>query len=576
MTERRPWPQRRQTEASADNDVEASPAHADSDVQIAAHADRDASPAPHADSEVSPRVKISAHPSISLRQALGDPNLLGHVLAGESWSAWRTLLIAAMGEPLTDDERVIFTQLTQREREPLQRVDEFVGVIGRRGGKSRAISVLAAYIAGLCQHPMLVRDETGIVLCIAPDQDQATILLDYITATFESSPILRQLIEQRTRWTLKLTNHLQVDSRAADFRRLRGPSYVSVCCDESGFFYNNEGSANPDSEILNSVRPGLATTRGPLFIISSPYARRGELWNLYNSHFGPNGDPRILVAQAASRVMNPSLPEFVVNRAMQRDPASASAEYMAAFRSDLEQWAAREAIEACVARTVYERAPQIGHSYRAFIDPSGGASDSMTMCCAHYVPASQTVVVDCLREAKPPFSPETVCQQFAEVLKTYRCVNVVSDKYGGVWPVEQMAKFGIRCTQSAAPKSDLYQTLLPLINSGRIELLDHPKTVNQLAALEQRNTRGVRPTIDHPPGQHDDLANAIAGSAAQCLARSSYNLAVFGDHADAAELATAEYRKKREEAAQYRANLLRTVGAPVRLMPLMPREEELR
>ena len=45
---------------------------------------------------------------------------------------------------------------------------------------------------------------------------------------------------------------------------------------------------------LNAVRPGLATTSGPLFMISSPYARRGELWRTYNKHFGPDGDPSIL------------------------------------------------------------------------------------------------------------------------------------------------------------------------------------------------------------------------------------------------------------------------------------------
>jgi hypothetical protein len=81
---------------------------------------------------------------VTLRQALADKKLLGSVLAGDSWDAWRVLLIAAMGEELSDDERMLFTQLTGREREPSQRVEEFVGVIGRRGGKSRAISVLAA------------------------------------------------------------------------------------------------------------------------------------------------------------------------------------------------------------------------------------------------------------------------------------------------------------------------------------------------------------------------------------------------------------------------------------------------
>jgi len=46
-------------------------------------------------------------PRISLRQALADPALLGGVLDGESWKPWHTLLIAAMGEELTQDERSV-------------------------------------------------------------------------------------------------------------------------------------------------------------------------------------------------------------------------------------------------------------------------------------------------------------------------------------------------------------------------------------------------------------------------------------------------------------------------------------
>src|SRR6516164_5642019 len=99
---------------------------------------------------------------ISLRDALADPALLGNVLKGESWLPWRVLLIAAMGESLTPDERAIFQQLTGREHEPDRMIEEFIGVIGRRGGKSRAISVLASYIAGLCKHPSLVPGERGV------------------------------------------------------------------------------------------------------------------------------------------------------------------------------------------------------------------------------------------------------------------------------------------------------------------------------------------------------------------------------------------------------------------------------
>ena len=116
-------------------------------------------------------------PRISLRQSLQDPNLLGGALTGESWAAWRTLLVASMGEELTEDERATFRALTGREREPLRRVDQFAAVIGRRGGKSRAMATLACYLAGLCEHTdALVPGERGVLLCVALDQRVAKII----------------------------------------------------------------------------------------------------------------------------------------------------------------------------------------------------------------------------------------------------------------------------------------------------------------------------------------------------------------------------------------------------------------
>jgi hypothetical protein len=449
-------------------------------------------------------------PRIALRQALHDPQLLGNVLVGDSWKAWRVLLIAACGEALTEDERQLFKQLTGREREPGRRVEEFVGVAGRRGGKSRAISTLAVYIAALCEHPALVAGEVGVVLIIAPDTTQADVCLGYVEAAFQQSPILSQLLEASTQRTLRLNNGIEIEVRAADFRRLRGPTYITIIADECAFWMN-EGSSNPDSEILNAVRPGLATTRGPMFLISSPYARRGELWNLYRKHFGPNGDPLILVAQGASRTFNPSLPQSVVDRALERDAASAAAEFGAEFRRDIESFVSIEAVTACVSTNVFERPPKRGNNYYAFTDPSGGSADSMTLAIGHLDFEKQIVVVDALREVKPPFSPEATVEEFCTLLQSYGVSTVSGDRYAGQWPVEQFAKFGCVYEQSAKAKPDLYTDLLPLLNSGRIELLDHPRLISQLTNLERRTARGGRDSIDHSPGGHDDIANAVAG-----------------------------------------------------------------
>ena len=130
-------------------------------------------------------------PRVTLRKALEDPELLGLALAGSTWHAWRSLLIAAMGEPLTPDELETFKGFTGRTEPPSQRVDELWCCVGRRGGKSRAIAVLAVYLAGLCGYAdKLAKGEKGVVLLIAPDKKQAKVLLDYAEGTLQSTPLL--------------------------------------------------------------------------------------------------------------------------------------------------------------------------------------------------------------------------------------------------------------------------------------------------------------------------------------------------------------------------------------------------
>ena len=451
-------------------------------------------------------------PKVRIRKALNDPQLLGASLAGASWASWRILLIAMMGEQLTGDEREIFTQLTGRTHEPLQRVDEFAAVVGRRGGKSRAMATLATYIAGLCDHETLVPGERGIVLSIAPNQKQATITLDYAEAAFRQSPILRQLIVNRNADALELSNSITLEVRPASFRSLRGPTYVAVLADEAAFWrVESSGSLNPDIEILNAVRPGLATTNGPLIIASSPYARRGILWDMYRKDYGPEGDPLLLVAHGASRTLNPSLPQRVVDRALEADHAYASAEYLAQFRTDIEGFTSIEVVESCVG-DYREMMPMPNHWYAAFTDPSGGSANSFTLAISHK--EKGRVIIDAIRERRPPFSPEDVVEEFAALIKSYRASSVTGDRYGGEFPRELFRKHGVSYELSEQNKSDLFRDLLPQLNSGSVLLPRHDRLLQQLCMLERTTSRVGKDTISHPPGGHDDIANSVAGAAA--------------------------------------------------------------
>jgi len=121
-------------------------------------------------------------------------------------------------------------------------------------------------------------------------------------------------------------------------------------------------------------------------------------------------------------------------------------------------------------------------------------------------------VLDVVREHRPPFSPQGVVEAFVQLLKTYRVSAVHGDRYGGEWPREQFFRNDVQYKIETRTKSDLYREVLPAINSGRIELLDHPRLINQLCNLERRTARSGRDSIDHPPGQQDDIINAAAGA----------------------------------------------------------------
>jgi hypothetical protein len=194
-----------------------------------------------------------------------------------------------------------------------------------------------------------------------------------------------------------------------------------------------------------------------------------------------------LVAKGASRDLNPTLPQSVVDRALDLDEAVARAEYLGQFRSDLEAFVSREAVEACVSSGVRERPPVVDVSYAAFTDPSGGSSDSMTLAIGHR--QDDMVVIDCLRGRRPPFSPDDVVDEFAALLKSYRVTRISSYRYGGLWPAERFRERDVTYEPCATSKSDLYRDALPLINAKRIDLIDHPRLVAQLVGLERRMAR---------------------------------------------------------------------------------------
>ena len=406
----------------------------------------------------------------------------------------------------------------RRTEAPTEPATEAWFICGRRSGKDVKASALAAWLATFGAEQLgfldrLVKGETGVVQLIAVDRKQAKVCLSYLRAYFEQ-PLLAQMVAKSTAEGLELTNGLAIEITTNDLRSSRGRTVVAAVFDEVAF-WSSENTANPDQDVYNAVKPAMATIPGAMLIgISSPYARRGLLWSKHKKHYGKDGN--ILVVQAPTWRMNPTIKRDgdFLTEAYKDDPASAAAEYGAEFRKDVEAFVTLEVVEACVDPGVHERAPVEGIRYTAFVDPSGGSQDSMTLAIAHQEGRGDDAfpVIDAIREIKPPFSPEGVVREFCLLLAKYRIGSVTGDRYGGEWPREQFRKHGVSYELSDKTRSDLYREMLPMLNSGRCVLLDHEKTVAQIVGLERRVARGGRDSIDHGPGAHDDIANAVAGA----------------------------------------------------------------
>ncbi|MER8567546.1 hypothetical protein NKH85_16310 [Mesorhizobium sp. M0924] len=452
-------------------------------------------------------------PIVSIREALSDDRLLGTLLSGPSWASWRAILIAAMGETLTDEEMALFEARTGRSTSPIEMVQELVCIAGRRSGKTTALGTLAVYLSALCDwSDVLNRGDRGVLPFLAQSQRTAKIAFRHANAAFSDIKALNRLVENVTADTIALNNGVDLEIRPANFRSIRGITAIAAVADEVAFWFSDETSSNPDREILAALRPALITTRGPLIMGSSVYAKKGELWEAYRRDYGADGDPLSLVAFGSSKDFNETLPQKIIDKAVERDPDGAKSEYLSVWRDDIASFVPYERVRACVEIGQVERPFDYKHRYVAFADPSGGVSDSYCVAIGHK--EGHRAIIDAMREFRAPCDPEDTTRAVCQLLSQYRLTSVFGDKYAAEWVTGAYRRNGVSYLHSELNRSEIYLAALPMMMAGEAVLLDSDRLVQQFTGLERRTGSSGRDIVDHVRNGRDDLANAVAG----CLA----------------------------------------------------------
>jgi hypothetical protein len=469
-------------------------------------------------------------PLITLSRAMTDPDLFGGTFAAPSFWTWRTVAKVIDGIPLTEKREIeLFEQCTGRKycrqarREVMRRL---IVLVGRRGGKDRFDSAVGVWRAALAADwsKYTSAGEGAVVLLLGADKKQASILRKYCHGLLRT-PLLAAEVVRLTNDVIEFRNGASLEIITNDAGLVRGRSAIAVIGSECCSWRTDEHSASSDEEVVAAAEPSMSMCAdgGLLLLGSSVYRKRGYMYRKYRELHG-NNDAEDICWFAPSAVMNPKLPQAVIDKAMAEDPFRGGAEYLGHWREDVADFAPPDAVEGATDFNIYERPPQPDTSYVCYVDAAGGTgADSFGLAIAHKLP-DQTVVLDLVRERKPRFVPAAVIAEWAPLLKSYGISEVRGDGFGGGFHSDEWTRNGITFTASEHTTSENYLYLLPMLLSRRARLINNTTLRNQLCGLERSISSG-KEKITHAAvsSAHDDVACAAAGALVAAGSGESYD-----------------------------------------------------
>jgi hypothetical protein len=453
---------------------------------------------------------IEAIKSPLIRPFLEDAN--GSIA---SWSNWLTVWRCVFGLPVPKYKHDLIKQCTGRSFSsiPAGGMSELLLLTGRRSGKSRQVSVAGFVLSALLgNEKKLAKGEKGMVAICSPTKKQSRIIKNYLRAIFDN-PLMEGEVIGETKEGFELSNGVLIELMAGDFRSVRGYTLLAALVDEVCFMgVDEDAKVKSDTELIRALRPALATVPGAkLIALSTCYMKAGWAWKTYEREWG-NPKGRVLVWNGPSTLMNPTLPQSVVDAARDTDYQLYLSEFMGCWREPLDALFSRSQLDSLVVKDRIDAFPRKGVRYHCFVDMSGGRVDSATICITSRDKESKKVRIEFLKEYKPPFSPTYVIGRMVEILREWGIKSVTGDRFGSRFTSDSFSDRGIHYQPSDKSASELFLELLPVVSTGGIELPPDEVMLHQLSTLERRVRSGGKDLVEARKGLHDDVAVAVAGA----------------------------------------------------------------
>lgn len=483
--------------------------------------------------------------TLSKPQQVGLKALYGLELSEEELYYWSIFQESCSYDPLGYPLKVSIIPYTPQE------YFQMVGVIGRRSGKTAAwIATVLVYEALLGGHTeFIASDQECVVYQIAHRMDVAKANMPFVKQVLESSTLLSKSVVHYGAEKYELNNHISIVPSPPSIKAQRGLAVPCFAADESGFWYTDPDSANPDVEVERALAYAqLQFPHAKRIWASTPWTREGVLWKYYNAgtegrKLSPTSDKTefqdVLVLHATTAAMeNPRISRRALEREKLRDADAFERESMARFV---------DSISGFLSSSLLQQAIDIGISQRAAYSPTGDrhAEERIPRYVAAMDPAFRNdsfaftivhkdmekgVVQDVVLRFTPvkgvKLNPSEVLDTILPYIQAYNIPIVFSDQYQ-LETLQELALqrgFSIQGVDfTGKSKAKIMGNLQQLVNQQKIHLLD--PSVNQAAKeqlyelqiLERRLGLGGAVLISAPQGKHDDMATCLALAAYQAV-----------------------------------------------------------
>src|SRR5262245_13379011 len=150
---------------------------------------------------------------MNIIDAIADRQVFAEHFKAETWGAWKAFLASLFALSMTPEQLELYRKHTGRGAPPATPFREAWVVIGRRGGKSFVLVVIAVFLSCFKDwRKYLGPGEVATIMIIAADRRQARVIMRYIVGLLNAVPMLKRQIEAETKESITLRNRIVIET----------------------------------------------------------------------------------------------------------------------------------------------------------------------------------------------------------------------------------------------------------------------------------------------------------------------------------------------------------------------------